>query len=132
MRRFTTQVWFTMVIASGGAMAAISAEVPPPVLPAASGASAAGAPVTAPRVPQPPKPMDDPRPENAVIPQINVPLKRGEEKPALVKPGAQTKVSGGVDDTAARCLATSPARRAECGAAGGSAKASGMASQPSQ
>ena len=117
MRRFTLQMFVTMMVALTGAVAAISAEVPPTVSRPAS-----GAPLLPdwtkpePRLPQGPKPVNDPGPENAVTPQIEVPLKRGERKPERIKPGAPNKVGGGVDDSAARCLATSNARRADCAA----------------
>ena len=50
-----------------------------------------------------------------VIPQISVPLKRGNAKPTLNKPKRAGSTSGAVDDDAARCQAmTSTAERAGC------------------
>jgi hypothetical protein len=117
MYRITAQVLATMIVAFGGAVTAVSAELPPVPVHPASAAAPPDAAAARPRAPQPPKTESTPGPENAVIPQVGVPLKRGERKPELLRPGAQDKVGGSVDDRTARCLATSSTRRADCGAA---------------
>jgi hypothetical protein len=49
--------------------------------------------------------LESERPVGTAVDQIAVPLKRGEHKPTVLKPGKPGKSVNGVDDDAARCQA---------------------------
>ena len=101
----TTLAMLTLAAASAWHTAQAQ-QSPVPVAPAASAASAATAP-TSPtaRAMEGAKPRGDIRPEKPVLPQVAVPLKRGEPDPSTTRAGRPVKSSGTVKDEAARCLA---------------------------
>lgn len=109
-----------ITLAVAGVWPAVQAQPSPvPVAPAASAASAATAP-TSPttRAMEGARPRGDLRQDKPVLPQVAVPLKRGDPDPSTTRPGKPAKPLGAVDDVAARCLAARGAiETPECRAA---------------
>lgn len=102
-----------LALAAAGAIQVAHAQLKPmapaapaSVAPAASAASSATAP-TSPttRAMEGAKPRGDIRPEKPVLPQVAVPLTRGEPNPVSTQSGKLVKPSGSVKDEAARCQA---------------------------
>jgi hypothetical protein len=98
--------------------ASFACSAAPPARAPGAAASAASQPVnaarTAAKAAQDAEVPGDVRPENPVVPQLSIPLKRERSKELVAAPKSGNAV-GGVDDGAARCRAMKTStERTEC------------------